>query len=379
MAVVRESTDIWGTGKPTNRNAYTPPKPKAKPRATPKPKATGGGNYSISSKVKAVAKPKPKAVAKKPATTTPDYSYITNAWKPLIDSAILKVKQHYVDRGLINSTAAGESQGQALAPITNGYAAAMEAAKSNDMARATDIWKSLNAIGASKGAITGELSDYENVSDLPWFTQMFNTNYLAPKASTGGQTGDPLEQGQAVERFKMFPGREGKNMAGQQMEQQASQFAQQMKAQTEARAAAEYARTHPYVAPITEDDSYGGMVEAVANPGALAGKPSQLLSLFMAKFGVDVEARAKAGDERAIALYKTLYPLTWQAKLGGTVVKPDAPAGISAASMWGDPFRSPLFDGPKPDVGTNTGYGVAGGGYGEHMKKLGLGKGVYWK
>lgn len=368
-------------------------------QAVPKPKAAAPKPYvapptSISAKVVKAGTKVTKALmpAKKSTTTTtaPNYSYITNQWKPLIDTAVRQVKQHYVDTGLQNSTAAAQSEGTALAPITNGYAAAMEAARQADMNRATDIWKSMQAIGASRGAITGKLSDYQTVKDLPWFSNLFSTNFLAPAKSTG-PTGDPTEQS-GVPRQQMFPGRSGKNMAGQAMDQQA-----RLAADSLAEARRQFDILHPPVDPHA-DPTLDAITGIVANPGALAGHPSTLLNLFMAKYGVNVEEKAKT-DPRYLAIYKVLYPATWDTRLHGESaaaaagVAPTAtPAPAGQYTQYGQniPLGTELNPwntaaAPEPVSANTTAYGsdpnssAISSAYAQHMKSLGLGKGVYWK
>ena len=287
-----------------------------------------------------------------------DYNYFYKQamgnYQPAMDAEVRKAEAGLADQGLLASTA---GQGT-LADVRNKYlAAARQDAQGTALNReqyaqnaALKVWEMLNARGLAKAQIQGNLKGIKFPNQIPLFGDYSKQRFLPPTSSSG-PTGDPKEQNY----FPMYsenlgPSLADRNLAAQQADSAASRAIQQASMQL-ARDRFNWEKSQAQKDSTT--DPWGDMQLAAVNnldaadpTGATAGnqaqyQPQVLLDTFRTQYGVDVMSEAKAGNEKAIAIVRTMYPLTWRQRISGTVGTPGVTFGQSGNDVWRNPDGSP--------------------------------------
>jgi hypothetical protein len=262
------------------------------------------------------------------------YQSAMNAYQPTIDAETRQAKAGLADQGLYSSTA-GQS---ALAGIRQKYVSqaqkdAMSAAQTqqqNAITNALNAWE----MQASSGLKAKELMGSDYALQLPnnydLFKDLYGVRYSMPTSSA---TGDPKASfygaagmGDARMNEDLYYNVDGKTVREKELAQTAADNASARALQQAQIDLGKQEFEWQKQQDEQKNDVWsniGALVDGnytYDSAKGLVGKyePKQLMGLIKGTYGIDIEQLAKQGDERAIGLYKTMYPNTWQARLSMT-------------------------------------------------------------
>lgn len=288
-----------------------------------------------------------------------DYNYFYNRamqdYQPALNAEIGKTQAGLADQGLIASTA---GQGT-LADVRNKYlSAARQSAQETALNReqqaqnaALKVWEMLNSRTlAYRQLVPKSKMKLPGVNGI--IRDFSNTRFLPPTAGSG-PTGDPMEQlgfgaidqPSGKTNFEMtLDAQQADSAASRAIENarlklQREQFAWQKQMADQENPAAD---------PWTDMQTAAlNNLDAADPTGATAGyqaqyQPSQLLDTFKVKYGIDVLSEARKGNENAVAIVRTMYPLTWRSRIGqGGMDGGPVQFGASGRDTWRNPDGSP--------------------------------------
>lgn len=292
------------------------------------------------------------------------------AMKPVLDNAYKGIRQDFANRGMLYGSAvykpmtqAAESFNRDLMQNDRANRDYWEGVRQYNQSLAWDKlknlrdintrrWELANAAALQLGAIQPKLIDRGKLK-MPGVPSLWSKMWRGdPPEQREGPQGDgvtplvegakPDREGYVKYRFKPYQLERDEAEDAQAAAEIALRRQQIASAQSAAAAAESLERDkfawQKAMAEREFDQKYGGKgglsdeawaqmaTDATAGigldsdpetPGHQSAMfPSQLLGNWQVSFGADIEQMAKAGDPRALALYKQLYAKTWRQRLG---------------------------------------------------------------
>lgn len=287
-----------------------------------------------------------------PKNQNPYYDTAMQRIMPYMQRALNDARAGFADQGILSSTGGQGRLADVRAQYLSQAGQMAEDSRRFDENLATsqqqfgvqnalDMFEMLTANALQRRALEGRDSTTNRTPAQPdVFRDLFDARWLPPRRASG-PVGDPTIDKSRGEVIPHVGGTGKKDLSMMQLEQQAADNAASRAIQ---RAYLKLAQDEAARAQ-EQDDPWAQMTAAAATnrdldpstPGDQAGLfPRDMLASFTGMYGVDVESEARKGNPRAIAVYKILYPQSWQRRLRGGVQ-----FGPEGQDVWRNPDGSP--------------------------------------